>query len=56
MVRVITDGIKQSAIRCSPISLAIEGAWKRRTDSRVADFMDLIIQVDIIESDLGCKR
>jgi hypothetical protein len=52
MVREITDGIKQSAIRCSKISLGIEGAYEGRTPSRVAYFMDLIVRSDIIETDL----
>ena len=52
MVREITDGIKQSAIRCGKISHPIEGTWKGRTPSRVADFVDLIVRGDIIETDL----
>ena len=52
MVWEIADGIQQSAVRRGKISLPIEGAWKGRTVSRVADFVDLIVRGDIIETDL----
>jgi len=52
MVGVIADSIEQSAIRCRIISLCIEAARKGSASKRVADFMDLIVCSDIIETDL----